>query len=84
MTQQGEHATTSQVQPHIDDQTSRLIGEMVDARLNWSSLEWQLYFETTVRHFPGIAPALRTDWEHAFEECLCGGDSCCVTGVEPW
>ena len=40
--------------------------------------------EVTVRHCPGIAPALRTVWEHAIEQYSADLASCCADGLEPW
>ena len=45
--------------------------------IDWASLEWQFFFEMTARHFPGIAPALRTVWDHAMETYGDDLSACC-------
>jgi hypothetical protein len=68
----------------IDMKTAMMLMEREEARLAWNALEWQLYFEATVRHFPGIAPALRAVWEHQWENFQADNEGCCSEGIEPW
>lgn len=77
-------ALTKELNPHIDDATAKLVSEREDVRLTWNALEWQLYFEATVRHFPGIGPALRAVFEHQWESYQADNEGCCSEGIEPW
>jgi hypothetical protein len=68
----------------VDAATGHLISEREEARMDHTMLDAQLFFEVTVRHFPGIAPALRLAWEHAIEEYSDEMGTCCSVGLEPW
>jgi hypothetical protein len=77
-------AQTAQIDLSNDERLGRLITAREEKDADRAMLDAQLFFEVVCRHFPGIAPALRTVWEHAIEQYSDEMGSYCADALEPW
>ncbi len=65
---------------HLSPVAADLYREVSDADSEAQGASTELHVAELVRHFPGLAPALRLAWAHVIDARLDAVGSCCTDG----